>query len=349
MKRHRKKKKNSNHDFNTLEPHISLIAYKDDDFVEIAFKDFHEINHYLENYRVVWLNIDCCRDKEIVEKVSQIFNFHPLAQEDVINTDQRTKIEHYDNYQFIVSRMLVPFEIVETEQLSIFFGINYIITFQDKPGDTLEHLRKRLRNNRGKVRAGGADHLLYEILDTVIDAYFPVLERFGEKIDDLEDNIFEKQSTQSISLIHEIKRDLVTIRRALWPLREVVNSLIRDSNQTVTDETKIYLRDCYDHTVRIIDLVETYRELCSDLMDLYLSIISNKMNEVMKVLTIISTIFIPLTFIVGVYGMNFNTEISPWNMPELHSYYGYPIVMLVMLIIALGLLRYFEKKGWLSI
>lgn len=346
MKKRKRKSKNIS-DFNNEEPHISLIAYKEDDYVEIAFKDFHEINYYLQTYKVVWLNIDCCSDIETVEKVGEIFKFHRLALEDVVNTDQRTKIEHYNDYHFIVTRMLVPLEVIETEQLSIFFGSNYIVTFQDKPGDTLDHLRTRLRHNRGNVRALAADHLLYEILDTVIDAYFPVLEKFGEKVDDLEDNIFEKQSDDSISLIHEIKRDLITMRRAVWPLREVINSLIRDSNSRVSDETKIFLRDCYDHTVRIIDLAETYRELCSDLMDLYLSIISNKMNEVMKMLTIISTIFIPLTFIVGVYGMNFNPESSPWNMPELNSYYGYPAVMLFMLVIAVALLRFFKRKGWL--
>ena len=251
-------------------------------------------------------------------------------------------MEQYGEHHYLVTRMITHFDQCETEQFSLFVGTNFVVTFQEKPGDCLEPVRARIRNARGRIRKAGPDYLMYALVDAVIDAYFPLLEIYGEKMEQLEEEILIVQRPETIARIHDIKRDLLLMRRAVWPLREVINSLIRDANPTITEETRLYFRDCYDHIVRIIDLVENFRELAADLMDLYLSIVSNKMNEVMKVLTIIATIFIPLTFVVGVYGMNFD------NMPELHMRYGYPITLAVMAFMVIGMLYYFYRQGWLG-
>jgi magnesium transporter len=247
-----------------------------------------------------------------------------------------------------VLRMLTAAERLEAEQLSLFLGDRFVVTFQEgKPGDSLEPVRKRLRESAGKLRTLGADYLAYALIDAVIDGYFPVLEEYGERLETLEDEILDKPGAGTIARLHGIKRDLLEVRRAVWPLREALAALDRDPGELVTAETRVFLRDCYDHVVRVMDLVETYRELCADLMDVYLSSVSNRLNEVMRVLTVFSAIFIPLTFIAGVYGMNFHTDASPWNMPELAWKWGYPFCLGLMLATAGGLLVFFARKGWL--
>jgi len=228
-------------------------------------------------------------------------------------------------------------------------GPDYVLTFQERPGkDCIEPVRDRIRGNRGRIRGARADYLAYRLIDAVVDGYFPVLERYGELLEDLEEEVTVSVDRSLTSRIHQVKSDLLMIRRALWPHREAINTLVRDGCKLIDDETRIYLRDCYDHSVQLIDMVETYRELGADLRDLYLSSISNRMNEIMKVLTVISTIFIPLTFIVGIYGMNFNTEKSPWNMPELNWYYGYPLCWAVMAMVTAAMVAFFARKGWLG-
>jgi magnesium transporter len=235
-----------------------------------------------------------------------------------------------------------------SEQVSFILGKHYLLTVQEEPEhDCFGVVRDRIRTNKGTIRKRGADYLAYTLLDAIVDGFFPILEVYGESIEDLEDEVVETPTRQTLEKIHKLKRELLTLRRSIWPLRDAINLLIRDtSTELVGDDVRIYLRDCYDHTVQVLDMVETYRELASSLMDVYLSSVSNRMNEIMKVLTVISTIFIPLTFVAGVYGMNFNPDKSPFNMPELNWYWGYPACWAVMLGIALVLIYYFKRKGW---
>jgi magnesium transporter len=329
---------------------VSVIAYGPTELVEKQqFNDLANLKQHCEQLPVTWINVDGLGDATVISQIGKLFGLHPLALEDVVNVHQRAKVEEYDGHTFIVARMVELREHLETEQVSLFLGPNFVITFQERPGeDSIEPVRERLRKSRGRIRALGADYLAYAILDAVIDGYFPVLEQYGERLESLELEVTTSADRSLIGKIHDIKSDLLMIRRSIWPHREAFNGLVRDSSPLVKAETRVYLRDCYDHTVQLIDLVETYRELGADLRDVYLSSVSNRMNEIMKVLTIISTIFMPLSFIASVYGMNFNTEISPWNMPELNWYYGYPFVLGVMATMTTGMLIFFRRKGWLG-
>lgn len=335
-------------DPNAKQTSLHVIGYSSSEVVEQPIDKLSAVSELMKRLPVTWLNVDGLGNAGLIKEVGSLYSMHRLALEDVLHVHQRPKMEIYDDHHFIVARMASFKERLETEQFSIFVGTNYIVTFQEAGGDCLDPVRQRIRSDRGKIRSANSDYLAYAILDAVIDGYFPVLEALGERMDELEDEIIENPQPDTIARIHDIKRDMLSLRRSVWPLREVINTLIRDPHPLVKEETRFYLRDCYDHIVRIIDLVETYRELAADLMDLYLSILGNRTNEIMRVLTIISTIFIPLTFIVGVYGMNFDPQTSPWNMPELTWQYGYPFVWSMMLTIVVGLLLYFRNKGWLS-
>jgi magnesium transporter len=237
---------------------------------------------------------------------------------------------------------------LDTEQTTLFLAENALITFQEKPGDCFEPVRARLRQKRGQIRARKADYLAYSLLDAVTDAYFPVLEKYGERIEDLESQVIARPNPDLTTDIHRLKRDLLTLRRAVWPQREMINALARDTTPFIGEQTRVYLRDCYDHTVQLMDMVETYREIATSLTDIHLSGINTRLNEIMKVLTIIATIFIPLTFITGLYGMNFQSEKSPLNMPELSWYWGYPYALTLMAAVAGGLVIYFIRKGWIG-
>ena len=323
-------------------PVMQVIAYGAAELAEQEVASAEAVLPLLGKYPVVWLNVDGLGDAEAIRKFGEIFGIHPLALEDVINVHQRPKVEPYDKYLFIVMHMLLPGPRPDTEQLSLFLGENFVVTFQEQPGgDCFSAIRERIRKNHGRIRSAGPDYLAYSILDAVVDNYFPALERYGEQLDSLEQEVVTRPGRQTLATIHDVKRDLLTVRRAVWPAREALNSLLRDESPFITRDTRTYLRDCYDHAVRIIDIIETDRETAFGLLETYLSSISNRMNEIMKVLTIIATIFIPLTFIVGIYGMNFT------NMPELYSPWGYPGVMILMGVIAAGMLLYFRRKGWL--
>jgi magnesium transporter len=282
--------------------------------------------------------------------LGKVFSLHPLVLEDVVNVPQRPKVEEYTDQQVIIAQMVSLKPDAKgfiSEQVSFILGKNYLLTVQEEPEfDTFEPVRQRIHHNRGTIRQQGADYLVYALLDTVIDGFFPVLENYGERLEELEQEVIDQPNQKTLDKIHKIKRELLLLRRAIWPQRDAINSLIRDGSELISPQINIYLRDCYDHAVQIIDMVETYRELASNLMDVYLSSVSNRMNEIMKVLTVISTIFIPLTFIVGVYGMNFDTSLVG-NMPELRIPYGYTYCWAVMLTIATSLLIYFWRKGWL--
>lgn len=330
-------------------PVMAVLAYSPQDFVEQDVSDPQQIRDFLGKWPVVWINVEGVGDAGTVTKLGELFSLHRLALEDVLHTHQRPKVEQYGDHLFIVTRMARTGEQLETEQLSLFLGKNFILTFQEGvPGDCLGPIRERIRKKGGRIRDAGLDYLAYALLDAVVDAYFPILEQYGERLGDLEDEIVRKSLPDMIARIHAIKRDLLTLRRAIWPQRETLGALLREETPRISSETRIYLRDCYDHVTQIIDLVETYRELGADLTDIYLSSVSNRTNEIMRVLTVITTIFIPLTFIVGIYGMNFNPEISLWNMPELNWYWGYPFVLLLMLSVAVGQLAFFRRRGWLG-
>jgi magnesium transporter len=298
---------------------------------------------------VVWIDTYGVGTPELVQRIGSAFDLHALALEDVMHAHQRPKVEDYPSGYYVVLRMpeVRGDSGLYLEQVSLFLGERYVVTFQEDPGDCFEPLRERLRRGRGRLRTAGADYLAYGLIDSIVDSYFPVLESYGDRLELLEDAVVKKPSTKVISELHAVKRDLVSMRRAIWPMREVLSELQREEHPLITNETRLYLRDCYDHCVQLVELVEGYRDIASGLLDIYLSSVSNRMNEVMKVLTIIATIFIPLSFISGVYGMNFDTDVSPFNMPELHWRFGYFFALGLMLAVALGLLFFFYRKRWI--
>jgi magnesium transporter len=335
-----------------LQSSVRLTAYSADKLIERELMDAEELTQHLHRWPVCWVDVEGLGNLTLVRKLGQIFGLHLLALEDVVNVHQRAKVEQYQDYLFIVVHMPLRSERgahIETEQLSLFLGKDFVLTFQEgRPGDPLSPVRDRLRTPESQIRREGPDYLAYALLDAAIDAYFPVLEEFGERLETLEDRVLTHADSRMFARIHSAKRELLGLRRILWPHRDAVSALIRGSTNLIRPETGVYLRDCYDHIVRIIELLETYREVGSDLSDLYLTGVSNRTNDIMKVLTMIATIFIPLSFISGVYGMNFNPADSPWNMPELNWHYGYPFALTLMSGVAIGILAYFRKKGWIG-
>jgi magnesium transporter len=329
-------------------PAIRVIAYGPDGIVERSVDTPEGVREFLGVWPVTWVNVDGLGDLATITQLGTIFNLHVLAIEDVVNVHQRAKVEQYPDYYFIVGRMVELNARVETEQLSLFLGKNFVLTFQEIPGDCFEPVRERIRKAGGRIRNVGPDYLAYALIDAFVDHYFPVLEHYGENLEALEDEVILKPQREVITRIHDVKRDLLTLRRAAWPLREALTTLYRETTPLITAETRLYLRDCYDHSVQIIDLLENYRDIASSLTDIYLSSVSNRMNEIMKVLTIFTAVFIPLNLVAGIYGMNFNTERSPLNMPELNWYWGYPFALGLMALLASVMLVYFGNKGWLK-
>jgi magnesium transporter len=328
---------------------IRVMAYGPDRIHEETVTEPEKVADFLAQWPVTWVDVTGLGNGGVIQRLGDLFNIHPLALADVVHVHQRPKVEEYDEQLFIVSRMITLKEgHLDSEQFSLFLGKNFVVTFQERPGDCLDPVRERIRKGTGRIRGCGPDYLAYALLDAIVDHYFPVLEAYGEQLEALEDRVILRPGSELISQVHEIKRQLLAIRRAIWPQREAMNVLMRGETSLVTEETRIYLRDCYDHTIQIVDLLENYREIASGLTDLYLSSLSNRMNEVMKVLAIFATLFIPLTFIAGIYGMNFDTERSPWNLPELGWYFGYPFALGLMVATAIALLVYFRRKGWLG-
>jgi len=332
-------------------PKIYLIDYCEKHVVEKWISSVDEAVQYLtdDTPSITWIDVQGIGHKPTFERLGEIFKIHPLALEDVVNVPQRPKSDVYPDQHVIIARMAQTDSegTLVTEQLAIVFGKGYVLTIQEEPNtDVLEPVRERIRKGRALMRTGGADYLAYALLDAIIDGFYPVLEKLGDRLDDIElDALAGKRDTAR--QIHDIKRDLLILRRAIWPQRELANSLLRDGSPHIQEHTRLYLRDTYDHAVQVMDMVETFREIASGLMDLYLSGVSNKMNEIMKVLTIISTIFLPLTFIAGVYGMNFDTS-SPYNMPELRWRYGYPASIAFMVFSVGALFVFYWRKGWIG-
>jgi magnesium transporter len=342
---------------------ITLIEFNEQQFIEKEFFDIQECLTHVQPGMVKWINVDGVHNTGIIEQIGKLFNIHPLTMEDIVNTNQRPKFEDFDNYLIAIMKMMYEDtrlreesdDALVAEQLSVvLLDDSTVLSFQEaEGGDVFDIIRDRLRLGKGRIRKYGADYLAYCLVDSVIDSYFDVLEKIGDEIELLEENLLDNPSPNTLKHLHQLKRQMVYIRKAVWPVRELINNLERSESALITESTSVYLRDAHDHTIRVIDTVETYRDLLSGMMDLYLSTVSNRMNEVMKTLTIITTIFVPLTFIAGVYGMNFSykdpdTGVDlPMNMPELYSPYGYLIVWGIMIALVVVLVVYFRRKKWL--
>lgn len=324
---------------------ISIMNYDEASFQEKEVSAIEECFIFKDKPTVTWVNVEGIHQPEIIQKLGDCYGFHPLAMEDILNTDQRPKMEDYGDYLYIVLKMLYSndksTEIVH-EQISLILGSNFVISFQEGiKGDVFNPIRERIRTGKGRIRNMGADYLAYSLMDAIVDNYFIVLEKMGGKIEDIEETLIKQPTAETLHMLHKFKREMIFLRKSVWPLREAISVLERGGSALIKEPTRMYLRDIYDHTIQVIDTIETFRDMLSGMLDIYLSSISNKMNEIMKFLTIIGTIFIPLTFIAGVYGMNFAF------MPELKWRWGYFLVLAFMLCIGIFMLFYFKRKKWL--
>lgn len=321
---------------------ITLIEYNETEFFEQEFFDFSDCVSHVKPNMVKWINVEGIHKTEVIEQIGKNYSIHPLTLEDIVHVDQRPKFEDYDEYVFAVMKMISYTNQVNSEQLSIILLENTVISFQEpQGGDAFDIIRTRLRTAKGRIRKLGADYLTYALMDAVVDCYFSAIEKIGDRIEQIEESIIDDSDKKSLFDLYHLKREMIFLRKQVWPMRDMLNNMIRSETTLINTSNDIYLRDLTDHITRIIDTVETYRDLLSGIMDIYLSTNANRMNEVMKVLTIMSSIFIPVTFIAGVYGMNFD------NMPELHSSYGYFLTWGLMLAVIFGMLFYFKRKKWL--
>ena len=323
---------------------IRLMDYDRDSLEELTLDRIEECFPAAEAPPVSWVNVDGLHDVSIIEAVGDRFGIHRLALEDVLSTSQRPKVEDYEGHSLIVLQMLFfdpEAESLTSEQVSLILGSTYVFSFQEREGDVFEPVRQRLRAGKGKLRTMGADYLAYTLIDAIVDSYFKILEDVGDRIEELEEQVFDEPQIEILHRVHRLRRETLVLRRAIWPLREALGLMYRGEVETITEPTQVFFRDVYDHSVQVIDAVETLREVLAGAMDLYMSGVSNRMNEVMKVLTVISTIFIPLSFFAGLYGMNFA------YMPELGVRWAYPALLVVMGSLAAGMLWFFRRRGWL--
>ncbi|MFH1383110.1 MAG: magnesium/cobalt transporter CorA [Chloroflexota bacterium] len=323
---------------------ITILDYDEAQFQEKEAVTVEECFLFKDRPTVTWINIDGLHEVEIIEKLGSHFGLHPLLLEDILNTDQRPKMEESGDYIFLVLKMIYCCEKggdIEAEQVSLIFGPNFVISFQEREGDVFEPVRDRIRKSKGRIRRAGADYLAYALVDAIVDNYFIILESIGEKIEDTEQQLATNPTPETLQFIRELKREMIFLRKSVWPLRELINGLERVESALIHESTGVYLKDVYDHTIQIIDTVESYRDMISGMLDIYLSSMSNRMNEVMKVLTIFASIFIPLTFIAGLYGMNFEF------MPELKWHWGYFALLGFMALVGVLLVIYFKRKRWL--
>lgn len=314
--------------------------------MEHEVQNLQDLRSLMSQGMQLWIDVVGLGSESTLRALAELLHLHPLAMEDVVNVHQRAKVDDFEDSLFVIARMVDSNDPQLTEQLSFFLKKDVLISFQEREGDCWEPLRNRIRQQRTAIVTLGVDYLLHSLLDSVIDSYFPVIDQIVEQVDALELEIVEQVESHQMQRVHELRGRLLTIRRSIRPHREMVNELVRDAKPNISAETRVHLRDCYDHVIQVIDTVDTYRELTSDLRDFYLSSVSNNMNEIMKVLTIISTIFIPLSFIAGVYGMNFSGD-SPYNMPELYWRYGYLFSLTLMAMVAGALLIYFRRRRWI--
>jgi len=324
--------------------HMTMFEYSEESFQEKTLYQVEEAFALKENPTVKWINVDAIDKVEIIEKIGNEFKLHPLMLEDILNTAQRPKFDDYDDYLYIVLKMLYYNEKsneITSEQVSFVLVPNYVFSLQEFEGDVFENVRERLRSGKRNIRKTGPDYLVYALIDAIVDSYFAVIEKIADKIDNLEAELIDKPDKDVLKDIHSLKREIIFLRNSIWPLREVINSLIRSDSPLIDENIVLYLRDVYDHTIQIIDTIEIYREILANMQETYISSISNRTNEIMKILTIFSAIFIPLTFLAGVYGMNFR------YLPELEWRIGYGLFWIISIAVAFFMLRYFRKKKWL--
>jgi magnesium transporter len=329
----------------TVEPvRMTVIDYDAEHFAEKQVAEAEECFPLKMTPTTTWINISGIHRPEIIEKLGGAFGLHPLLQEDILNTGQRPKFEDYEEYIFIVLKMLTydqQRQAIQSEQVSLVLGSTFVISFQENGGDVFDLIRDHIRHGKGRIRKMGPDYLVHALIDAVVDNYFVIMEKLGERIESLEERLVKNPQPSTLEAIHKIKREMIFLRRAVWPLREAIGGLERSESKLLGETTAVYFRDVYDHTIQVMDMIESFRDMVSGMMDIYLSSISNRMNAVMKVLTTIATIFMPLTFIAGVYGMNFK------HMPELEALWGYPMALGIMTFVGTGMLYVFKKKRWL--
>lgn len=322
------------------------MAYDSGDLEE-TMPDRNEIVSMLgSDKRMLWIDVQGLADVNLIESIGKTVGLHPLVISDIVHTHQRPKLETYDEFLVVVLRMPREGSVFDGEQLTLVVCDHFLLTFQERPGDCFDPVRERLRSGKGRIRTVGTDYLAYSLIDAVIDRYFPLLESYGDRTEEIEAKVINNPVPSVVTEIHMLKRELLDLRHAVWPLREVVDGLLRDDVTVITDGTRIYLRDCADHAFQLLDMLEIYREMASGLVDLHLSSVSNRMNEVMKFLTMIATIFIPMTFIAGVFGMNFDRA-SPYNLPELGWQYGYAYALVLMLSSVAVMLYLFYRRAWI--
>jgi magnesium transporter len=322
---------------------ITLIDYDENQYNEREIENIEDCFPYKGSPSISWINIDGVHQVDVIEKLGDHFVLHPLLQEDVVNTHQRPKFDEFDDHLFIVLRMFFLNEEkneLEGEQISFIVGANFVISFQERQGDVFEQVRERLRNGKGRIRKKGSDYLAYCLIDAIVDSYYTILETLGEHIESLQEELVSKPKREDLQIIQDLKSDMLFIRKSVWPLREVIGGLVRSESTLIKQDVLVYIRDVYDHVIQAIDTIETYRDMLSAMLDIYLSSVGNRMNEVMKVLTIIATIFIPMTFLAGVYGMNFK------YMPELGWRYAYLFFWIVVSVVLIAMLAYFKRKKW---
>jgi len=322
---------------------FSLIEYDKDTLIESKTKNFSECIKHLNSPTITWINVHGTNDPTVIEEIGKCFSLHPLMLEDIMSVGQRSKIDDYGDTLYLSLQMLrldSTHTVADDEQVSFILGSNFLITFLQSENDLLGPVHSRLQNDKSKLRARGADYLCYSIIDSLIDSFFLILEKIDKKIEDIEDELFGAPTQETLHKIYRIKREIILLRKAMWPLREVIAQLKRTESTLMHNSTKLYIQDVYDHTIQAIDIIENFRDVSSSMIDIYISSISNKLNEIIKVLTVVSTIFVPITFIASYYGMNV-------KMPELASPYAYPGVILLMLSSVFGMLYYFRKKGWM--
>jgi magnesium transporter len=326
---------------------LSLLDFDKGNIEEKLDCSLDEARAYFTSPKTTWLHVQGTPDEALLRELGAAYGLHPLALEDVLHIGQRAKLEAYDEQLFaVVGVPEAEGTVLATAQLSLFLGETWVVSFYSGHQDPFAAIRDRLRREDSRIRRNGTDYLFYSLIDTAVDFFFPVIEALGEDIEALELTVFDDPSREALDQIHRLKRELLLLRRMLWPERDMLSMLNRDEFSLIDANTRLYLRDCYDHCVHALDLVESYREMASSLLEVYLSSLSNKMNDIMKVLTMIATLFIPLSFVVGVYGMNFDRSVSPWNMPELGMRFGYPLLLLFMASVAAGMLFYFRRKRW---
>ena len=323
---------------------ISLMNYDQGQLLEKELTSIEDAFPYKDTPPVTWINVDGLHDVDVIDRIGRHFGIHPLTLEDIVNTGHRPKAEDFEDYDYIVLKMLTYDEEkshIKAGQISFVLGPHYLISFQETEGDVFNFVRERIRRAKGRIRKSGCDYLVYALIDAIVDHYFLVLEKMGEKIELLEVELLDDTQTENLQTIHHLKREMIFFRKQVWPLREILSTLMKEEASLIQETTQIFIRDLYDHTIQVMDTIESFRDVLSGLQDLYLSTVSNRMNEVMKVLTIMATIFIPLTFIAGIYGMNFE------YMPELKWHWSYPMLWVLLVAIFVFMLFWFRKKKWL--